>query len=61
MGRTVVVTVEVWRSTTRVVAPCGQRWWANDELLPGKLAEVVTHTRDCPDCRLLTRPTAGAG
>lgn len=60
MTRTIVLTLEVWRSTTRLVAPCGQRWWSNDELLVEKLRDVTGHARQCEDCRMLTRLPAGA-
>lgn len=59
MTRTVVLSLEVWRTTCRLVAPCGDRWWSNDELLAGKLAEVVDHARICRDCHMLTRLPAG--
>lgn len=59
LTRTVVLSLEVWRGTCRIVAPCGARWWSNDELLAGKTLEVAQHARECVDCRMLTPDAYG--
>jgi hypothetical protein len=46
----IMITVEVWRTTSRLVAPCGQRWWTNDDLLEQQWTAAVKHARACETC-----------